>query len=159
MHPIIIGVISTFIVICGLAWQFYLFEKDATTNFVRVSFTGALSILIVVGAIGYTIFAAIDPKVSLGFTGSLGLIWTSVLISLLVFVKQYLGPLFLGVSLAWATYMGLQHGEFQLIPYLQTAAAWLFSNAPDWAASTYLTVSFIYSAISAIGGSALTDGP
>lgn len=149
MNPYITGIISTAIFLSGAWWQLVVFEKDEDNPW-RHAVASILGLTLIIGSIGYTIFAAIDPSIQLTFWGSLNFIWTAVLIAFVFFLKQALGPILISASAAWATYAYFQHGVLELIPIIRWIAKWLFTDANPKGSEMFLWLTYGYALIGSI---------
>lgn len=157
MHPIITGSLATVIFGGGLVWQGWTFMKDGENEGKRHLVAGVLSVIVVLGAVGYTILAFFDSNVNLGFGKSIALIGTAALVGVLFFTKQAFGPLLLSTSLAWGTYTLCQHGTFDVIPLLKGLIEYLFSQTPGWVGTAYMWVVGIYSLVGSLYSSCEID--
>ncbi|MBL9116035.1 MAG: hypothetical protein JNJ83_13595 [Verrucomicrobiaceae bacterium] len=150
MPPLVTGFLATAVVVAGIVWQAFVFQRDGDNDGQRHVVAAVISGLVILGAIGYSIFAVFDPRVEIGFLGGIKLVGTSFVVAVLFWIKQALGPLLLSVMASWTAYVFLQHGELDMVPVISWLLDMLFSAYPSWVGQTYIWFTVIYGLVGSL---------
>lgn len=146
-------VLLAVVILAGLRWQVFLFQKDSKHPFPprRLYLPLLASLCVFVGYACIAVLSLVDErKPEFGIEAAGELLFKAVIFTVALNVKTFLGPWFVAYSIGGAIYCYFEYQELRFWPLLDVLLDWVFDGTPRWFKYAYLALTTVYSLVSSI---------